>query len=398
MAKRTGSHPDKALSALKVRQVAKSGKYADGNGLYLVVDASGAKRWLLRMMVRGRRRDMGLGGLSLVSLAEARDLAIKYRKIARSGDDPVEERQIELRVAPTFADAAKTVHAEHKQTWKNKKHAQQWINTLEAYAFPIIGRKRVDHIETSDIFNVLGPIWLTKAETARRLRQRISVIMDWAKVAGYRSGENPVDGVENGLPKQAVKQIHHKAMPYDDVPQFVKRLRASNTDGEIARLALEFLILTASRTSEVLKAEWPELEAADQIWTVPASRMKAGKDHRIPMGERCIEILRRAKMLGGSGKFLFPGRSGDKPMSNMVFLTMLRRMNVPYTTHGFRSSFRDWVGETTSYPSDLAEMALAHTIENKVEAAYRRGDLLDRRRKVMEDWSDFCGNDKASQR
>jgi integrase len=389
MPKQTGLHPDKALSAVKVRQVTKAGKYADGNGLYLVVDKTGAKRWLLRIVIQGRRRDMGLGGTNLVTLAEARELALKYRKVARNGGDPIEDRRKETFVPPTFADAARLVHSENEPTWKNPKHAQQWMNTLETYAFPIIGNRRIDHINTANILSVLSPIWLTKAETARRVRQRISTVMEWAKVAGLRTGDNPVDGIERGLPKQVSKQIHHKAMPYKDVPAFLEKLDNSDTDGELARLGLEFLILTAVRTSELLNAQWLEIDSEANIWIIPAERMKASREHRIPLSPRCMIILQRAKALGCGSTYLFPGRNIQKPFSNMVFLTMLKRMEVPFTVHGFRSNFRDWVGETTNYPRDLAEMALAHTIKNKVEAAYRRGDLLDRRREMMDDWAQF---------
>lgn len=394
MPKQKGLHPDKALSALKVRQVSKAGKYADGNGLYLVVDKTGSKRWLLRIVIQGKRRDMGLGGANLVTLAEARELAFKFRKIARDGGDPIEERRKETFVPPTFADAARMVHSENEPTWKNPKHAQQWINTLENYAFPIVGDRRVDHITSAHILSVLSPIWITKAETARRVRQRISTVMEWAKVAGLRAGDNPVDGIERGLPKQALKQSHHKAMPYKDVPAFIEKLQNSETDGQLARLGLEFLILTAVRTSELLNAQWSEIDFEADTWIIPAKRMKALREHRIPLSSRCMKILQQAKSLGCDSALLFPGRDYEKPFSNMVFLTMLKRMEVPFTVHGFRSSFRDWVGETTHYPSDLAEMALAHTIKNKVEAAYRRGDLLDRRREMMDDWSEFSSLNK----
>lgn len=389
MSKRSGSHPDKELSALKVRQVTKPGRYSDGNGLYLVVSNTGAKRWLLRVVVHGRRRDMGLGGASLVSLAEARVLAAMYRRVAREGGDPLEERRSERVVTPTFAEAARRVHADAASTWKNKKHAQQWINTLEQYAIPVIGDMQVDHIRSADILRVLSPIWLEKAETARRVRQRLSTVFDWAKTAGFRSGDNPVTGIERGLPKQTAKQTHHKAMPYAEVPAFLNRLRASDNRGRIARLAFEFLILTAARTTEVLKTEWQEIDLKDRVWAVPAERMKAKAEHRVPLVKRSMVIIEDLKSMQLDSPYVFPGTKLQKPMSNMVFLTMLKRMEVQFTAHGFRSSFRDWVAETTDYPSDLAEMALAHTVKNKVEAAYRRGDMLDRRRTMMESWAEY---------
>ncbi|MDB5594196.1 MAG: integrase family protein [Hyphomicrobiales bacterium] len=390
MSKGLGKHPDKALSAIKVRQLTKPGRYADGNGLYLVVDPSGAKRWLLRTVVGGKRRDIGLGGLSLVGLAEAREKALTYRKSAREGGDPLAERRKARAPVITFSAAAEQVHADHKASWKNGKHIAQWINTIRTYANPILGELPISQITTPDVLRVLSPIWLTKAETARRVRQRIGTVLDWANAAGLRTGENPVDGVAKGLPKQPDRGLHHAAMQYADVPAFVSRLRASDA-GEITRLAFEFLILTAARTGEVVSAMWDEIDEFDQTWNVPPERMKAGKLHRVPLPPRCIEILALAKDLDLSSPFIFPGRSAAKPISNMAFLMLLRRMNVTVTAHGFRSSFRDWASEATHIPREIAEMALAHAIESKVEAAYRRGDLLEKRRDLMEQWSRYLG-------
>lgn len=388
-----GKHPDKALTALKVKQVKEPGRYADGNGLYLVVDPSGAKRWLLRIMVRGKRVDIGLGGLSWTTLAEARDKAYEFRRIAKNGGDPLAEKRTREKVIPTFQEAAEKVHAEHEATWKNPKHAQQWINTLKQYAFPNLGQTKVDQIDTPDILKVLEPIWLGKQETARRVRQRISSVFDWAKAAGHRSGDNPVEGVIRGLPKQPDKKGHHDALPYDQVPSFLSKLKASQSN-EITKLAFEFLILTAARTSEVLCAEWSEIDWDESLWTVPATRMKAGREHRVPLPPRAIDLLRQAKKYAGDSNLLFPGRDPQKPMSNMVFLQALRRMELPVTAHGFRSSFRDWAAETTNHPREIAEMALAHTIANKVEAAYRRGDLLEKRRALMNDWGSYVTMNK----
>lgn len=385
---KSGRHPEKALTALQVRQATLPGRYTDGNGLYLVVDPSGAKRWLLRIIVQGRRRDIGLGGASLVSLADAREAATAYRKVAREGGDPLALRREARKVVPTFAVAAETVHAEREVSWKNPKHAQQWINTLKQYAYPVIGEHRVDAIATPDILRVLSPIWLTKPETARRVRQRVGAVMDWAKASGYRSGDNPVEGVSRGLPKQTDTDQHHTALPFAEVAAFVKTMQMSNST-ESAKLAFEFLILTATRTSEVLLARWGEIDLKEQVWTVPADRMKAKRIHRVPLTARCLEIVQRARGNFTQSDLVFPGQSGDKPMSNMVFLTMLKRMRMDVTPHGFRSSFRDWAAETTNFPREIAEMALAHTIANKVEAAYRRGDLLEKRRELMEAWASF---------
>ncbi|MBM2299334.1 integrase arm-type DNA-binding domain-containing protein [Sulfitobacter pseudonitzschiae] len=389
MTKKRGLHPDKALSALKVRQVTKAGRYSDGNGLYLVVSDTGAKRWMLRLVVHGRRRDMGLGGAGLVSLADARQLALQYRAIARNGGDPVEERRKERTTVPTFAEAARQVHADAESTWKNPKHAQQWINTLETYAVPHIGNMQLDHIRSADVLRVLSPIWLEKPETARRVRQRLKTVFDWAKAAGFRTTDNPVDGIERGLPKQTAKQQHHAAMPLAEVPAFVQRLQRTDESGLIGRRAFELLILTATRTSEVLKAEWSEFDLKEGLWTISAERMKMDREHRIPLPQRAIDIVEEMQALGLQGNYVFPGTKLDSPMSNMAFTMTLRRMEVPYTAHGFRSSFRDWVAETTDYSNEMAEMALAHAVGNKVEAAYRRGDMLDRRRAMMEDWATF---------
>jgi integrase len=389
MPKSTGKHPDKALSALKVRQLTKAGRYADGNGLYLIVDPSGAKRWVLRTVVQGRRRDIGMGGLSIITLAEARETARQYRRIARTGGDPIVELRKAPETAPTFSEAAETVFENHRASWDNAKHQQQWITTLRTYAYPILGDIRVDQIQTPDVLRALSPIWLTKSETARRVRQRIGTVLDWAGSVGYRQGENPTVGVTKGLPKQQKSNSHHAALPYTEVPSFVARLRSSDNDGQIARLAFEFLILTAGRTSEILLARWKEVDLENALWTIPANRMKAKRDHRVPLSTRCVEILMRARQLDVSSHYLFPGMSSGKPFSNAVFLSMLKRMEVRCTPHGFRSSFRDWAAETTAYPRDVAEMALAHTIANKTEAAYRRGDMLARRRDLMRDWSDF---------
>jgi integrase len=390
---KAGKHPEKALTAMRVNKLSEAGRYADGNGLYLVVDKSGAKRWLLRIVVQEKRRDIGLGGASLVTLAEARERALEYRKIARSGGDPLVAKRAAARTIPTFKVAAETVHSEHKTVWKNGKHQQQWLNTLSQYAFPFIGEMRIDRVDTPDILRVLAPIWLTKAETARRVRQRIGAVMDWAKAAGHRTGDNPVEGVTKGLPRQPTKDRHHKALPYAAVPEFVSALHNTES-GTIAKLSFELLILTATRTSETLEAEWREFNFDEALWSIPPHRMKAKREHRVPLSRRCVEILTIAKDLSSGSEFVFPGRSLGKPQSNMVFLKIIATMKAETTAHGFRSSFRDWASEGTTFPREIAEMALAHTIENKVEAAYRRGDLLDKRREMMAEWATFVTSNK----
>ncbi|MFG1294074.1 tyrosine-type recombinase/integrase [Xanthobacter versatilis] len=390
--KRKGKHPDKALTAVAVRQAKTPGRHADGNGLYLEVDASGAKRWTLRIIVKGRRRDIGLGGVTLVSLSEAREKALAYRKIAREGGDPLLERRKAQGTIPTFAEAAEKVHGEHAPAWKNEKHAAQWLTTLKTYAYPEIGELPINAIDTPMLLKVLSPIWLSKPETARRLRQRLGTVFDWAKAAGYREGDNPIEGVERGLPKNNKLKEHHAALPYGEVPAFVTAMRSIDA-GLPVRLGFEFLILTAARTGEVIGATWDEIDLAEKVWTVPAARMKAKRAHRVPLSERCMEILGEARRLGNEG-YVFPGRSSEKPLSNMAFLMVLRRMEFNVTAHGFRSAFRDWAAEATNHPREVCEMALAHTVENKVEAAYRRGDLFEKRRQLMADWTAFVAIEK----
>jgi integrase len=374
---------------LEAKAASAPGRYADGNSLYLVVEKSGSKHWIIRTVVHGRRRDIGLGSFSAVTLAEARDKAYQYRKTARAGGDPIKEHRQERSDTPLFREAAKTVHAEHKPGWRNGKHADQWLSTLEAHAFPAIGNNRVDQIDAADILRVLRPIWLEKSETARRVRQRIKIVLDWAKASGHRTGDNPVELAMQGLPKQTDQQAHFKALPHADVPGFIKKLRACSAS-EITRLAFEFLILTAARTGEVIEARWDEIDMQAEIWTVPAERAKTGREHRVPLSPRALEILRRANKISAEGNHIFPGRAKGKGLSNMAFLKIIERLNFNITAHGFRSTFRDWCAEKTDFSSELAEMALAHAIKNRVEAAYRRGDLLDKRRPLMQAWEAAC--------
>jgi integrase len=378
----------KPLTAVAVRQLTAPGRYSDGNGLYLVIDPSGARRWLLRIVVQRRRRDIGLGSARLVPLVAARDTAVEMRRLARDGGDPIAERRRRRAVAPTFQEAAKTVHAETVASWKNVRHAASWLTTLETYAFPVIGERPIDQVETADVLRVLAPIWLTKAETARRVRQRMRTVFDWARVAHGLKCSNPVDGVERGLPKQTDRAEHFAAMPYIQVAAFMKQLRERAVNNT-PLLALEFLILTACRTNEVLMAAWDEFNLAEATWTIPAVRMKGREIHVVPLAERALAILSQMKTRGGKG-LVFPGQALNKPLSNMVFLMTLRRMELAVTAHGFRSSFRDWAAEETAFPNFVVEKALAHTIENKVEAAYRRGDLLKKRRELMEAWATYC--------
>ncbi|QCO04229.1 tyrosine-type recombinase/integrase [Azospirillum argentinense] len=393
MPKRNGRHPEKALTAVSVR-TAKPGRHADGNGLYLEVDPSGARRWLLRLVIQGKRRDIGLGSATLVTLSEARDVAYGMRKVARAGGDPLADRRAARRVVPTFEEAARSCHGEHKDGWKNDKHAAQWLSTLETYVFPLLGPLKMDVIGTPEVRDVLLPIWLEKPETARRVRQRIGTVLDWAATKGYREGENPVRSVTKGLPKQKDDAEHFTALPYVEVPAFLSRLRETNQTGPVVKLAMEFLILTAVRSGEMRNARWSEIDVEAKLWTIPGPRMKAGKPHVVPLAPRAVAILKAARGLARKpddpDALVFEGSKAGKPMSDMTLTMLLRRLEMKATAHGFRSSFRDWCAEATNFPREVAEAALAHALESKVEAAYRRSDLLEKRRKMMEAWARHC--------
>ncbi len=386
-------YTDGRLTVLKVKTVKEPGRYGDGNGLYLMVTKSGAKHWVLRTFIQGRRRDMGLGGARLVSLAMARQAAVEHRYIAREGGDPIALRRQRRRVAMSFEEAATSVHRELAPSWKNEKHCAQWINSLREYAFPVFGARPVNQVTSADVLQALSPIWLQKPETARRLRQRIKVVFDWAKAMGLYAGDNPVDGVAKALPKQKSVENHHAAVPYGQVRETISAINSGDSEASV-KLAFEFLILTASRTSEVLNAEWSEVDFANEVWTIPANRMKANREHRVPLSRRALEILAQVSLLKGSSVFVFPSRNGEA-LSNMALLMTLRRLGVDATVHGFRSSFRDWAAEQTNFAREVCERALAHTIKNKAEAAYQRGDLIDKRRKLMDAWARYVGADKG---
>lgn len=375
-----------ALTALFVRKTTKAGRYADGNGLYLLVDPAGHKRWVLRTVINGKRTDMGLGSTSTRSLKDARVKAAEFRGVARDGGDPIAARRQD-RSVPTFKEAAELVHANNASTWRNAKHRDQWLNTLREYAFPQIGTKRVSVIETADVLRVLSPIWLAKPETARRVRQRIGTVMDWAKAAGHRKGDNPVQGVREGLPKQTAEKTHHAALGHADVPAFVTALRATDASDSL-KGAFEFLILNAARTGEVIGATLNEVDVKTGVWTIPAGRMKAKREHRVPLSKRSLELVRAASV-GRDNGFIFAGRDSE-PLSNMAFLMTIRRMKYNVTAHGFRSAFRDWAAETTNFPREVCEAALAHSNKDKVEAAYLRSDLFEQRRALMGQWASFC--------
>jgi len=394
MARRIG-----VLTGLGVGRMSQPGYHADGGGLYLQVSDGGAKSWIFRFTANGRRREMGLGALHTIGLSEARDVARDCRKLVQDGKDPIEiKRQEREKAAGTLSfDRCAELYIEaHKAGWRNAKHASQWTNTLDTYASPVFGKMAVDKVGLPDVLKVLEPIWHAKSETASRLRARIEAILDWATVRGYREGDNPArwrGHLSSLLPARAkIQRVeHHAALPYADIAAFVKTLRKQ--DGTAA-LALEFAILTAGRTSEVIGARWDEIDLEKKLWTIPAGRIKAGREHRVPLSARAIEIIEGQKDLDDA--YVFPGRKSPrsettKSLSNMAMLQLLKRMKRDdLTTHGFRSTFRDWAAEKTDHPREVAEMALAHTVDDKVEAAYRRGDLFEKRRQIMDDWMAWC--------
>jgi integrase len=388
-----------AIHKLAPRKVetAGPGKYEDGGGLRLVVSNSGAKKWVLRFTVNGKRREMGLGSLQDVGLAEARDKATKYRKQAKNGVDPIEARHAEIEETPTFTTCAARYIRAHRHGWKNAKHARQWARTLKTYARPVIGKSGVDVITSADILKILSPIWTTKTETAKRVQGRIENVLDYAAAHGYCDPINPArwrGHLDKLLPKpsRVKKVIHHPAMPHTEVSAFMTELSGNRS---VSAQALQFLILTATRTSEVLQAKWSEIDQDASVWTIPATRMKTGREHRVPLCDAAIVILETLPPIDGN-PYVFPGFRHGRPLSNMALLQLMRGLGYGkngkrnhYVPHGFRSSFRDWSGEVSSFPRDVAEMALALVIENKVEAAYRRGDLFDKRRKMMQEWADY---------
>jgi len=376
------------LTTAGIKAISEPGRYIDGDGLMLRVTESGSKNWILRVRIEGERRDVGLGSFKVVTLAEAREKAREYRRLIAQGVDPVAEKKKVVDPVPTFREAATRVHADHKAAWKNGKHQAQWISTLETYAFPMIGARPVDKIEGPLIRDVLAPIWLTKPETARRVRQRIGAVLDWSYVKGYRETEAPMRSLAKGLPRQPRKDGHFAAMAYSDVPKLIARLRERSSVG---RMALEALILTAARSGEIRGATWSEVDLNTGMWSVPAERMKMGRVHHVPLAPQAIEAFRRAEGLRvPCSDLVFPGQKLKSPVSDMTLLKVMRDMETGVTVHGFRSAFRDWVAEETSYPGEVAEAALAHAIPNKVEAAYRRTDFLEKRRSLMREWATFC--------
>jgi len=412
---KTGAHPAKALSAAFVRNATGPGRYSDGNGLALIVAHSGAKRWEQRLVVRGKRCDIGLGSASLVTLAEAREKALANRRLARSGGDPLAEKH-KADAVPTFRVMAERYLATKAQEFRNEKHRAQWRSTLDAYAMPVLGSMRVSDITMRDVLRVLEPIWQSRTETASRLRGRIEAILSRATVEGHRSGDNPARWSGNlkellPAPGKISKEGNHPAVSPDDASRWFASLR--RREGFGAR-ALEFVALTAARSGEVRGMTWAEVDLGKALWTIPAARMKAGKEHRIPLSASAVALLKSLPRLDGNS-LVFPAPRGGQ-LSDMTLSATMKRIHEaavaegdgdqaagfldarnkrPAVPHGLRSTFRDWVAERTHFPGDMAEVALAHKVANAVEASYRRGDMVEKRRAMMAAWASFLGGERV---
>jgi len=398
MGMRTGKLTAVTVGAL-ARSTGARSYHGDGGGLWLQVTPGGAS-WVFRYRVNGRLREMGLGSLATIGLADARDKARKARQQRLDGLDPIEERKasrLAARLADakamTFRQCAEAYIAANRAGWRNPKHAAQWPATLGSYVYPIMGEMPVQAVDTGLVMKAIEPIWNVKPETASRVRGRIETVLDWAKARGYRDGENPArwkGPIENLLPARSkVRRVeHHPALPYGELPAFMAELREQEGVGASA---LEFAILTAARTGEAIGATWAEIDLEGRLWIVPAERMKkAGKEHHVPLSEAALAVLRGMAAIR-EGEHVFPGGRAGRLISNMAMLMLLRRMGrSDLTAHGFRSSFSDWSAECTNFPAEVREMALAHAVGDRVEAAYRRGDLFDKRRQLAEAWARFC--------
>jgi integrase len=376
-----------------------TGYHADGGGLYLQVAPGGGRSWIFRYQVAGKRRDMGLGSISIVGLAEARKVAHECRRLLFEGIDPLERKRagrsaaaLETAKAITFRQCAEGYIAAHKAGWRDHKSQQQWEQSLAAYVYPRFGALPVQTVDVALVMKALEPLWTEKPETASRVRGRIESVLDWATARGYRTGENPArwrGHLENLLPKRSkvARVEHHPALPYPEIAAFMAELRQQ--EGVAAR-ALEFAILTAARSGEVLGARWSEFDIANRIWIVPGDWMKAGKEHRVPLSEAAMVVVEQMAAVR-LNDYVFPGlRKGQPASTNTMFYALRRMGRGDLTAHGFRSSFRDWCAECTAFPAEVAEMALAHVVGDKVEAAYRRGDLFEKRRQLADAWARFC--------
>lgn len=387
-----GRRPEKALTAAFVKSVREPGKYFDGHGLYLRVDPNGSRFWIQRITIRGKRCELGLGSPSLVTLAEAREAALANRKLARTGGDPLAAKRKSAAVV-TFTEAAREVHRIHLPTWRSTIHAAQFISSLENHVFPRLGDMRISEISSSDVLAVLEPIWTAKPETARRVRQRISTVMKWAKAKGWRT-DNPAEDIDTALPKHDTRRAPRKALPYQEVAACLTAIRTSDA-GLSKQLALEFLILTATRSGETREAVWSEINLEKATWEIPAERMKMKRPHRIPLSGRAIEVLQHARGLSDGSDLVFPGSKAGRPFTDWSLLRIVKDLGFDADVHGFRTSFRTWTQERTNFPREVAEFALAHVVGDAAEQAYARSDLFQKRRKMMEAWAGFLAQEQG---
>ena len=390
--KPSGRQPRHALSTVFVRNVAQAGRYCDGDGLYLDVQPSGTRSWVQRLVIRGRRRELGLGGFPLVPLKDARAQALANRRLARAGGDPLAEKR-RLKSMPTFAAAAEAVLAQMRPGWRNPKHGKDWLSSMERFAFPRLGKLPVSEVTSADVVEALRAVWHARPATARRVRQRISTVMEWAVALNYRD-DNPCNRIGPVLGPQQDLVRHMRALPHQDVAAVVETVRASSA-APVVKLAFEFLVLTAARSGEVRGAEWAEIDTDDHVWTVPATRTKAKREHRVPLTRRAEQVLDAARALSNGSPLVFPSGRG-KRLNDMALSGLLKTLEIPAVPHGFRSTFRDWAAEETNHPREVVEAALAHVVQNKVEAAYARSDLFERRRRLMDDWSAYLGGGEGT--
>ena len=386
--RKKGRHPERVLSPAFVRTAKESGRYFDGHGLYLVVSPTGGRSWIQRLVIHGRRRDLGLGGYPLVSLAEARAQAFANRKLARQGGDPLAEKRKRGGI-PTFAEAAMKVIDLHRPTWRpGGRSAEQWESSLRTYGFAHLGDRSVADVTRADVMKVMEPIWHDRHETAKRVLERIAAVMDWAIAQDYRSDNPAGPAIRNALPKHNGEQRRQKALPHAAVAAAIAKVRGSDTR-LAAKLAFELLVLSACRSGEVLGARWEEIDLESATWTIPAARMKKGREHRVPLSERAMDVLREAEALDDGSGLVFPSTQRGKRLHSEALSRLLPRLGIAAVPHGFRSSFRDWCSECTDTPHAVAEAAMAHQIPNKAEAAYARSDLFERRRQLMDDWAAY---------
>ena len=380
-----GRHPMNALSPAFVRTVTKAGRYCDGQGLYLDVQPAGSRSWVQRLVIGGRRREFGLGGYPMVSLKDARAKAFANRQLARAGGDPLAEKR--RAGVPMFSAAAQQVWTQLSPGWRSLKYAKNWISGLKRVAFPRLGKKLVTEVTSADVIEVLQPIWHSSPTTARRVRQRINSVLEWVVAMEFRT-DNPCDRIGRVLGLQQENVAHMRALPHREVATALETIRAAQTR-PVVKLALEFLVLTAARSGEARGAVWAEIDLANRVWTIPALRMKPKREHRVPLCGRAVEILEIARTLGnGSTPLVFPTARGGL-LKDMALSALLKKLKIAAVPHGFRSSFRDWAAEETDHPREAVEAALAHVVRNKVEAAYARSDLFERRQPLMDDWSAY---------